>query len=64
MKKGFKTTAVAILGMILGLTTFGFWLMGKIDNIGLGVGLAAIASFTSTIGLLLTKDYDQTHTKT
>lgn len=63
IKKGIKTTIVASLGGILGLVIFGFWLAGKVDNTGLGIGLGGISTFTTMIGLLLTKDYDQSHTK-
>lgn len=61
--KGIKTTIVAIIGGVLGLAIFTFWLLGKIDNTGLGIGLSSVATFTSMIGLSLTKDYDQSHTK-
>ena len=61
--KGFKTTVVAIIGGVLGISTFIFWYIGKVDNQGLTIGLASVASFTSTLGLLLAKDSDKSHTQ-
>lgn len=60
-QKGVKTTMVAIIGLLLGVTTFLLWFLGKVDNEGLAMGLAGVATFTATLGLLFAKDADKSH---
>lgn len=61
-KKGFKTTVIAVICLILGIITFGLWFWGKLDNEQLTLGLASIATFGTTIGLFLAKDATASHT--
>jgi len=59
--KSWKTTTVAVVGLLLGIGTFIFWFIGKVDNEGLAIGLSGIATFTTMLGLLFAKDSDQSH---
>lgn len=60
-KKGLKTTIVAILVALLGITTFIMWYLGKVDNEGLTIGLAGISVLGTAIIGFLSKDADQSH---
>ena len=62
-KKGTKTSIVAIIIGILGITIFVLWFLKELDNAQLGIGLASLATFGTTVGLYLAKDASASHTK-
>lgn len=62
-KKGLKTTITAICIGVMGVVTYIFWLLGKLEPGQLETGLSSIAVIGSTVGLYLAKDADKTGTK-
>ena len=61
-KKGIKTTVVAIVSGLLGLSVFIMWYVGKIETLELAVGLSGVAFFTNMVIGYFAKDADQSHT--
>ncbi len=61
-KKGFKTTIVAIIVALLGITTFIMWYLAKVDNNGLTIGLAGLATLGTILIGFFSKDADKSHT--
>mgnify|MGYP003675264856 FL=1 len=59
--KGLKTTIVAVICLLLGLTIFVLWFIKKLDDSQLALGLASIGTFGSTLGLFFAKDANQSH---
>lgn len=60
-KKGLKTTIVASIMGLLGVTLFVLWFMDTIDNGKFTMGLAGIGTFGGTILGILTKDASASH---
>lgn len=63
MKKGIKTTIVAFIALLLGVTVFVLWFLKKLDNTQLALGLSSVATFGTTVGLFFAKDADKSHTQ-
>ena len=61
--KGWRTTTVSFIALALGIVVFGFWLIDKIDDTKLTLGIATIGILSSIVGNKLAKDEKETHTK-
>jgi hypothetical protein len=61
--KSWKTTTIAVVKAVLGLSLLIMWYLGKINNEGTVVGLVLINFIGSMISDALSKDADKTHSK-
>lgn len=61
--KGWKTDLVSFIGLLLGIVIVGFWLMDKIDNEKLTLGVATLGVLIGIATAKLSKDQTGTHTK-
>ena len=64
IKKSWKTSLTAVATLLLGVSVFVMWWFGNIEVEGLAIGLVAVLYFSNLVSGLLTKDADQTHSKT
>ena len=62
--KGIRTTIVASICLVLGITVFVLWFLKKLDNAQLALGLASIGTFGTTVGLFFAKDSNKSHSIT
>lgn len=62
MKKGRKTTIVAVISGILGVSVFIMWYLGKIETTELTIALAAIAYLGNMVTSYFAKDATASHT--
>ena len=61
--KSWKTTTIAVVKAILGLSLLIAWYLGKVNNEGTVAGLVLINYIGSMISDALSKDADKTHSK-
>lgn len=61
--KSWKTTTIAIVKAVLGLSLLIMWYYGKVNNEGTVMGLVLINYIGSMISDALSKDADKTHSK-
>ena len=61
MVKSWKTTAVGLSQLVLGIIAFALFAIGKIDYIALGGSLGFIGAFGGFVGNLFAKDSDVSH---
>ena len=59
--KSWKTTAVGVSQLILGVAAFVLWVIGEIDVKELAGSIAFIVWFGGIVGNLFAKDSDVTH---
>ncbi len=59
--KSWKTTAVAISQLALCISVLVMFYLGKIDIIGLQIGIPIVIGVGSIVGNLFAKDSNQTH---
>lgn len=61
-RKGLKTTIIASIVGALSVAVIVLWMMDKIDDSKLALGLSAIAALGATIIGILSKDASSSHT--
>jgi hypothetical protein len=59
--KSWKTTTIAVVKAVLGLSLLIMWYYGKVNNEGTVMGLVLINYIGSMISDALSKDADKTH---
>ena len=62
--KSWKTTTIAVVKAVLGLSLLIMWYYGKVNNEGTVMGLVLINYIGSMISDALSKDADKTHSLT
>ena len=63
MVKSYKTTAVGLSQLVLGVIAFGLFAFGKIEYTALGGSIAFIVWIGGIVGNLFAKDSDVTHSE-